>query len=192
VSELLRALRELGWRSLFSLLVTAGLTATSARWAAAVLRGDTSPSTLVMLVVMVGGAAYFWRHVQGDLLPRLTLELRFNRAWQESDWVNVKAELESAFSRGWISDEWRASLALANQRLGSREDAIELYDQIESPLPSEELEYARLFNHSLCLLDLGRLDEARSLFASVPLVEWPEPMQSHVEEHRRRLRGGGS
>ena len=83
--------------------------------------------------------------------------------------------------------KWRYTNIAGGSNLGEPESALACYRKIESPLPTPENEYARLFNHSLCLFQLGQVAEARIVFDSVSPGEWPEAMREHVENHRANL-----
>jgi len=149
------------------------------------------PHPLSKLMVVVGACAavYFWYFFATQTIPWLYSEQRVRSAFARSDWEAVAKAIEAANRHGRGSDGWDATLGLAQSHLDRFDDALESFSRVKRSLEDPELEHARLFNHSYCLAQVGRIDDARLLFNSVRFEDWPAPMTLHVEEFRVYLAG---
>ncbi len=184
--------RNLGWLNLAAAVAIPFITAMTVRTVMLVLRHGESRLELILPLVSAIGLAVAWRWLLLDFAPFALLDWRFQRAYHRADWPTVEQMLEAADRRGWMTDGWLSELAHARCQLGDYGRALEAFDRIAGPLRNADLEFARRYNHSVCLYELGELNESKLVFDATPMPEWPASMTEHVEAHAERLSEAGA
>ena len=93
-----------------------------------------------------------------QVLPREAIRYRLRTAYIVEEWETVAAEIIKADSRGWMSDDWLATLGQALGTLRRFPEAISAYERITPQLSESDQEYARIYNFAYALDGTGDLD----------------------------------
>lgn len=147
------------------------------------------PFAKLLVVVGASAALYCWYFFFKRTLPWFLFDRPVDAAWARSDWRRVASAVERARRFGRGSDKLTAALGTAHANLHEWESALLEFSQIEGPIDDPEYEYGRFLNTSFCLIELGRIDEARAVFEALDDQPWPREMTLHMDEKRARLGG---